>query len=100
MKALTMNHDQPKIVLITGASSGIGEATARTLAAAGATVILGARRADRLQQLAGEITEKGGVARVHALDVTRRDDVAAFARRALDEFGRIDVIVNNGHGEG
>jgi len=84
-----------KIVLITGASSGIGEATARTLAAAGATVVLGARRTDRLEQLASEIAQVGGAARVSALDVTRREDVEAFAKRALDEFGRIDVIVNN-----
>ena len=90
-----MPKTQDKIVLITGASSGIGEATARTLAAAGATVVLGARRTDRLEQLAGEIAEAGGAARVSALDVTRRADVEAFARRALDEFGRIDVIVNN-----
>ena len=84
-----------KIALITGASSGIGEATARPLAAAGATVVLGARRVSRLEQLAGEIVEAGGMARVSALDVTRRQDVEAFAKRALDAFGRIDVIVNN-----
>ncbi len=90
---MLQNHG--KIVLVTGASSGIGEATARTLAGAGATVVLGARRTDRLERLAGEIAEAGGVARVSALDVTRREDVKAFADRALDEFGRIDVIVNN-----
>ena len=84
-----------RIVLITGASSGIGEATARTLAAAGATIILGARRTDRLEQVASEIARAGGAARVSALDVTRREDVQAFAKRALEEFGRIDVIVNN-----
>jgi NADP-dependent 3-hydroxy acid dehydrogenase YdfG len=84
-----------KIVLITGASSGIGEATARVLAAAGMTVVLGARRTDRLRQLADEITAGGGQARVRKLDVTGRADVAAFAQSALDEFGRIDVLVNN-----
>ena len=84
-----------KIVLITGASSGIGEATARTLAATGATVILGARRIDRLDELARRIEHAGGVVRVSSLDVTRRDDMEAFAKRALDEFGRVDVIVNN-----
>ena len=84
-----------KVVLITGASSGIGEATARTLAAAGGTVILGARRIDRLQELARQIEHAGGVVRVSSLDVTRRDDMEAFAECALDEFGRIDVIVNN-----
>lgn len=84
-----------KIVLITGASSGIGEAIARVLAAAGATVVLGARRTERLERLAAEITAAGGVARVAALDVTKRDDVAKFAKGALAEFGRIDVIINN-----
>ena len=90
-----MADTRGKIILITGASSGIGEATARALAAAGATVFLGARRTDRLERLAGEITRTGGAVRVRRLDVTRRDDVEAFARAALDEFGRIDVIVNN-----
>ncbi|MCW6510041.1 SDR family oxidoreductase [Lichenifustis flavocetrariae] len=84
-----------KIILITGASSGIGEATVRMLAAAGATVILGARRTERLEQVASAIAQAGGAARVSALDVTRRGDMEAFAKRALDEFGRIDVIVNN-----
>jgi NADP-dependent 3-hydroxy acid dehydrogenase YdfG len=84
-----------KIVLITGASSGIGEATARVLAEAGMTVVLGARRTDRLEQLRREITAAGGNVRVRRIDVTDRDDVAAFAQDALDEFGRIDVIVNN-----
>ncbi|MEN3794750.1 SDR family oxidoreductase [Fulvimarina sp. MAC3] len=84
-----------RIVLITGASSGIGEATARVLAQAGMTVVLGARRTDRLESLAADITEMGGTVRVRRLDVTDRDDVAAFANAALAEFGRIDVIVNN-----
>ncbi|MEN7538198.1 SDR family oxidoreductase [Aurantiacibacter flavus] len=84
-----------KIVLITGASSGIGEATARVLADAGMTVMLGARRTDRLEQLRAEIAEAGGTARVRRLDVTDREDVAAFAQSAVDEFGRIDVIINN-----
>ena len=84
-----------KIVLITGASSGIGAATARILAEAGMTVILGARRMDRLECLAAEIGAAGGRARVARLDVTDRQDMAAFARGALDAFGRIDVLVNN-----
>ncbi len=84
-----------KIVLITGASSGIGEATAKLLAEAGATVILGARRTDRLERVARAITEAGGAARFRSLDVTSRADTQAFAQSALDEFGRIDVIVNN-----
>jgi len=84
-----------KIVLITGASSGIGEATARILAAAGAVVVLGARRADRLDRLADAITAAGGTARARALDVTDRADTTAFVDAARAEFGRIDVIVNN-----
>ncbi|MEN2978821.1 SDR family oxidoreductase [Tistrella bauzanensis] len=84
-----------KIVLITGASSGIGEATARILAAAGAVVVLGARRADRLDRLADAITAAGGTARARALDVTDRADMMAFVDAARAEFGRIDVIVNN-----
>ena len=84
-----------KIVLITGASSGIGEATARVLADAGMTVVLGARRTDRLDRLAAELTAAGGTARVSKLDVTDRADVAAFAKEAIDTFGRIDVLINN-----
>lgn len=84
-----------KIVLVTGASSGIGEGTARVLAAAGMTVVLGARRVDRLERIAAEIAADGGQARVRSLDVTDRGDVAAFAQAAVDEFGRIDVLVNN-----
>ncbi|WP_101926863.1 MULTISPECIES: SDR family oxidoreductase [Luteimonas] len=84
-----------RIVLITGASSGIGAAAARLLAAAGATVVLGARRRDRLDALVAEITAAGGTARAHTLDVTRRDDVQAFVDAATADFGRVDVIVNN-----
>ncbi|MEZ2132008.1 MULTISPECIES: SDR family oxidoreductase [unclassified Sinorhizobium] len=84
-----------KVVAITGASSGIGEATAKMLAAAGARVVIGARRTDRLERLAGEIEATGGKVRFRKLDVTRQDDVAAFADYALAEFGRFDVIVNN-----
>jgi NADP-dependent 3-hydroxy acid dehydrogenase YdfG len=86
---------QNKVVLITGASSGIGEGTARVLAAAGARVVLGARRTDRLKALAEEIKAAGGQVRTRALDVTRLDDMKAFADFALAEFGRIDVLVNN-----
>ena len=84
-----------KIVLITGASSGIGEATARHLAAQGARVVLGARRTDRLEKLVAEIRAAGGIADYRALDVTRLDDVQAFADFALKAYGRIDVIINN-----
>ena len=84
-----------KVILITGASSGIGAGIARELAAAGAKVLLGARRADRLKALAAELNEQGGTALAHALDVTDRASVAAFADAARDVWGRVDVIVNN-----
>lgn len=84
-----------KVVLITGASSGIGAGIARELAAAGARLMLGARRTDRLAALTGDIAAKGGEARFRRLDVTDRADVAAFAEAAREAFGRVDVIVNN-----
>lgn len=84
-----------KIVAVTGASSGIGEATARILAERGASVVLGARRTDRLEQIAAEIAVAGGAARYKALDVTSLDDMQAFADFTVSEFGRIDALVNN-----
>lgn len=90
-----MNAKTSRIVLITGASSGIGEATARLLAQNGATVLLGARRTERLDRIVADIVAAGGIAEARALDVTRREDVQAFAAHAIARFGRIDVIVNN-----
>jgi NADP-dependent 3-hydroxy acid dehydrogenase YdfG len=84
-----------KIVLVTGASSGIGEATARHLAAAGHHVVLGARRTDRLDRLVSELIAVGHHAESAQLDVTDRDSVKAFADGALERHGRIDVLVNN-----
>jgi NADP-dependent 3-hydroxy acid dehydrogenase YdfG len=84
-----------KIVLITGASSGIGEATARRLAADGHQVVLGARRTDRLKVLAEELTAAGGAAEFQELDVTDLESVRAFAAAAHDRHGRLDVLVNN-----
>jgi NADP-dependent 3-hydroxy acid dehydrogenase YdfG len=90
-----MSNIQGKVVLITGASSGIGEAAARLIAAKGAHVMLGARRTGRLEALAAEINSNAGSARFRALDVTRLSDAQAFANAALAEFGKIDVIINN-----
>lgn len=84
-----------RVVLITGASSGIGHATARVLGKAGARLVLGARREDRLEQLVKEIEADGGRARARRLDVTDLDDMRAFVGFAKGEFGRVDVIVNN-----
>ncbi|HVI31352.1 SDR family oxidoreductase [Phenylobacterium sp.] len=84
-----------KVVLVTGASSGIGEATARELAAAGATVVIGARRVERLEALTREIEAAGGRAMAQGLDVTSRASVQAFVDAARERFGRVDVIVNN-----
>jgi NADP-dependent 3-hydroxy acid dehydrogenase YdfG len=84
-----------KIVLITGASSGIGEATALRLAGAGHRVVIGARREDRLAEIATTIREAGGLVDTRRLDVTDRADVAAFVDGAAREHGRVDVIVNN-----
>lgn len=86
---------QGKVILITGASSGIGEATARLLAQKGAKVVLGARRTDRLERLVAEIRDSGEIAMARQLDVTQRDEVQAFVDAALNDFGRIDVIINN-----
>lgn len=84
-----------KIVLITGASSGIGEATALRLAKEGHHVVIGARREDRLAEIAAKIRADGGGVDTHRLDVTDRADVAAFVDGAVERHGRVDVIVNN-----
>ena len=84
-----------KIVLITGASSGIGEATARRLAADGHHVVLGARRVDRLRTLVDELNAAGGSAEADELDVTSLDSVRAFVEAAHARHGRVDVLVNN-----
>jgi NADP-dependent 3-hydroxy acid dehydrogenase YdfG len=84
-----------KVVAVTGASSGIGEATALRLAADGHHVVLGARREDRLTSLAEKIRAAGGRADVRRLDVTDGNDMTAFIDAAVDAHGRIDVLVNN-----
>ncbi|OJZ63450.1 SDR family oxidoreductase [Mycolicibacterium diernhoferi] len=82
-----------KVVAITGASSGIGEATARLLAARGARVVLGARRSDRLERIAAELPPDQ--VRTVATDVTRAEDLLRLVAVAVDEFGRLDVLVSN-----
>src|SRR5262245_160277 len=84
-----------KVVVITGASSGLGEATARHLSARGASVALGARRVDRLQALTAELTRRGGKAIAVATDVTDCDQVKRLADAAVQAYGRIDVMINN-----
>jgi NADP-dependent 3-hydroxy acid dehydrogenase YdfG len=84
-----------KVVAITGASSGIGEATARLLAEHGATVVLGARRTQRLDELAQGIRDRGGRAIACATDVARPEDLERLVGRAVTEFGRLDVLVSN-----
>ncbi|MFF3677655.1 SDR family oxidoreductase [Streptomyces sp. NPDC002120] len=84
-----------RTIAVTGASSGIGEATARRLAADGHRVLLGARRTDRLERLVEEITAAGGTAAFRTLDVTDAADVRAFVDATVREYGRIDALVNN-----
>ncbi|CAN7389967.1 SDR family oxidoreductase [Pararhizobium sp. LjRoot235] len=84
-----------KVVVITGASSGLGEATARHLAERGASVVLGARRGDRIDALAAELTAKGYSVVAVQTDVTNRDQVKNLVDAAVQKFGRIDVMLNN-----
>ncbi|WP_431930195.1 SDR family oxidoreductase [Nonomuraea jabiensis] len=84
-----------KVVAITGASSGIGEATARLLAERGAAVVLGARRTQRLDEIARQIRDHGGRAVTRAVDVTAREDLERLVGLAVTEFGRLDVLVGN-----
>jgi NADP-dependent 3-hydroxy acid dehydrogenase YdfG len=86
-----MTGIQGKVVAITGASSGIGEAAALLLAERGARVVLGARRVDRLEELAGRIAD----AAFMRVDVRRRDDVAGLTALACERFGRLDVLISN-----
>ena len=84
-----------KVAIITGASSGIGEATARRLAESGARLVLAARRVERLEALAADIERREGTALVAPTDVTDERSVQRLARTALDAFGRIDILINN-----
>ncbi len=89
------NNIEGKVVVITGASSGLGEATARLLSTQGACVVLGARRFDRIQKLANELSAGGGKAIAIATDVTRYDQVGKLVDAAVQAFGRVDVMINN-----
>ncbi|GGA24502.1 SDR family oxidoreductase [Paenibacillus physcomitrellae] len=90
-----MDQIKDKVILITGASSGIGEATAKLLAQYGGKVVLAARREERLQALTAEINQLGGEAVFHKADVTSSADMEKLAQFALQQYGRIDVLVNN-----
>jgi NADP-dependent 3-hydroxy acid dehydrogenase YdfG len=94
-KRLRMSNITDKVVVITGASSGVGESTARLLAENGARVVLGARRKDRIDAIVRDITAKGGCALGFKTDVTKRGDVEALVKGAVDQHSRIDAIVNN-----
>lgn len=88
-------HPDRRPVVVTGASSGIGAATARVLASQGYPVALGARRLDRLEELVTEIRGAGGQAVAHALDVTSDESVADFAASAAADLGDIEVVISN-----
>ena len=90
-----MNDISDKTIIITGASSGIGEATAKALANQGAKLVLAARRETRLTQLADEINQSSGDAVYRITDVTNAEQVKSLADLALDKFGRVDVLINN-----
>ncbi|MFB7178643.1 SDR family oxidoreductase [Streptomyces sp. NPDC056257] len=90
-----MSGIQGKVIAITGASSGIGEATAHHLAERGARLVLGARREDRLTAVVDGITANGGTAVGVVVDVTRREDLRRLTDTAVDHFGRLDVLVSN-----
>lgn len=90
-----MSGVEGKVVIITGATSGIGEATALLLAGRGANVVLGARRPDRLEALVARIAEAGGEAGSAPTDVRRRDDLSQLVAVACERYGRLDVLVSN-----
>ena len=90
-----MSEVNNKVVIITGASSGLGEATALRLAKNGAKLMLAARREDRLQDLVQRIEQAGGTAQYKLTDVTSQSEVAALAKATKEAYGKIDVLVNN-----
>ena len=90
-----MSEIKNKVVIITGASSGLGEATARRLAKQGAKLMLAARREERLQKLVAEIEQAGGMAKYQVVDVTDRSQVEALAQATKEAYEHLDVLVNN-----
>ena len=90
-----MLNAKNKVIAITGASSGIGEVSAKLLAQNGAKVVLGARRTQKLEKIVEAIRAQGGAAEYKAVDVTDREDMKGFIHFAKDQFGRVDVIFNN-----
>jgi NADP-dependent 3-hydroxy acid dehydrogenase YdfG len=94
-RRIEMSNITDKVVVITGASSGIGESTAKLLAEQGAKVVLGARRSKKIDAVVQEITASGGKAIGLIADVTKRAEVEALIRKAVDSFGRVDVFINN-----
>lgn len=90
-----MNNIKDKVVVITGASSGLGEATARYLAKKGAKLVIGARRKDRLDDIAAEICVDGAQVETLQVDVAQREQVEALIQKAISVFGRVDVLINN-----
>jgi NADP-dependent 3-hydroxy acid dehydrogenase YdfG len=90
-----MENIKHKVIVITGGSSGLGEATAKYLAAKGAIVVLGARRKDKLEAIVSEISAAGGTAIYQVTDVKRKSDVQGLVDKAIATYGRVDVMINN-----
>ncbi|WP_028977585.1 SDR family oxidoreductase [Sporolactobacillus terrae] len=90
-----MDNINGKIIVITGASSGIGEATARKLSAEGGTVVLGARRTERLEKLAADLRKAGGEVAFQQTDVSNKMDIQALVQTAVEKYGHVDVLFNN-----
>ncbi len=90
-----MSEIENKVVIITGGSSGLGEATARRLAKGGAKIMLAARREDRLKEIVADIEKAGGTAKYQTTDVTNQEEVASLVKATKEAFGRVDVLINN-----
>ncbi|QAA21653.1 SDR family oxidoreductase [Sporolactobacillus terrae] len=90
-----MDNIKGKVIVITGASSGIGEATARKLSLEGGKVVLGARRTERLEKLAADLRKAGGEVAFQQTDVTNKTDVQALVQTAVEKYGHVDVLFNN-----